>query len=319
VRKYSSISKGSGEGTKDGAYRSMSVTSSKNALCSEIMDVIKTIGNESFSSIDDMTVNDTWIGILNFSSHVPGWWVKAMPDDTLLTDKKLVSLIGRKPKDSCASLVVFTKNQEEILRKLTDIRVDRMFYPLGATDVQWSPSKFESNGEKKILQTGWWMQRMHAIYMLPECGMKKVWIQRFDSHSQNVYQKERSLLTKENAFFKFMERDVEVINTLPEKKWQKLLGENIVFAHYYSVGVPFTILECIATHTPILVNPLPSIREYLGDDYPLYYYFYNEASHMAKDSRLLFDAHEYLRNLSKKMELQAEYFEDKIHEIYEVS
>lgn len=64
---------------------------------------------------------------------------------------------------------------------------------------------------------------------------------------------------------------VNVIETLPDDGYDKLLSENIVFLDLVDASVANTIIECIVRDTPIVVNRIPPTVELLGEDYPLFY------------------------------------------------
>ncbi|MGQ9633529.1 MAG: hypothetical protein ACUVXB_04725 [Bryobacteraceae bacterium] len=55
-------------------------------------------------------------------------------------------------------------------------------------------------------------------------------------------------------------------------------------------------MECIVRRTPLLVNPLPAVPEYLGADYACYFSTLEEAAIKASDPELVLAAHRYLAN-----------------------
>jgi hypothetical protein len=87
-----------------------------------------------------------------------------------------------------------------------------------------------------------------------------------------------------------------------------LLSENIVFIELYDANANNTIVECIARGTPILVNPLPAVVEYLGEDYPLYFNNLPEAAEKALDLKLILEAHQYLMECETRGKLGSGYF-----------
>jgi hypothetical protein len=90
-----------------------------------------------------------------------------------------------------------------------------------------------------------------------------------------------------------------------------LLSESVVFVDLYDSSVNNTIIECIVRNTPILVNRLSPIEEYLGADYPMYYTSLDEIPHMLKDIALIESAHRYLKeNSTIRNQLKAEVFFD---------
>lgn len=65
-------------------------------------------------------------------------------------------------------------------------------------------------------------------------------------------------------------KSVTLLPRLEDDKYVRLSSEKIVFCDYIDCSASNTILECISTSTPIILNKLPAIVEYLGEDYPLY-------------------------------------------------
>lgn len=61
-------------------------------------------------------------------------------------------------------------------------------------------------------------------------------------------------------------------------------------------------------HTPLLVNPLPAVLEYLGQDYPFYFRTLDEAAAKLMDRDLICRTHEYLKRLARVRELSGESF-----------
>jgi len=53
--------------------------------------------------------------------------------------------------------------------------------------------------------------------------------------------------------------------------YDQLLSQNIVFLDLVDCSAANTIIECVVRNTPLVVNPLPAVKEYLGECYPLYW------------------------------------------------
>ena len=86
--------------------------------------------------------------------------------------------------------------------------------------------------------------------------------------------------------------------------------ENIVFIELYDAAANNTVVECIVRNTPILVNKIPAIIDYLGHDYPLYYNNINEIPKLLTEENI-FNAHQYLLNMNKD-NLYISYFNKKL-------
>ena len=98
------------------------------------------------------------------------------------------------------------------------------------------------------------------------------------------------------------------ITYLPAPEYDRLLAENIVLIHLYDSSANNTIIECIVRNTPVLVNPLEAIKEYLGADYPFYFNTLEEAAQKAADYDLILKTHRFLVNHPIKEKLTGEYF-----------
>lgn len=119
-------------------------------------------------------------------------------------------------------------------------------------------------------------------------------------------------------------RSVNIINKLNDDQYLELLTQKVIFCDYIDCSASNTIVECIATSTPIILNKLPSIVEYLGENYPLYIENIadastGESSALAGDTYnlsndLISRAHEYLKNMNKD-DLTIEHFNKSIEDI----
>ena len=68
------------------------------------------------------------------------------------------------------------------------------------------------------------------------------------------------------------QRDPGVIarKMVPNEEYDALLSSSVVLCLMYATAANNVVVECIARGTPLLINPLPAVVEYLGPDYPLY-------------------------------------------------
>ena len=64
----------------------------------------------------------------------------------------------------------------------------------------------------------------------------------------------------------------------------------------------------MARNTPILINPLPAIVEYLGREYPFYFTSLEEAAEKLTDLDLICRAHKYLAVHPAKEKLTGTFF-----------
>jgi len=108
-------------------------------------------------------------------------------------------------------------------------------------------------------------------------------------------------------------QSVQMLDSLSNEAYDALLSENVVFLNLLDASAVNTLLECIVRNTPVLVNALPAVLEYLGQDYPLYYRSLDEAGALLRRPSNIVRAHFYLKRLDKHR-LRIEHFVSKLIE-----
>ena len=116
---------------------------------------------------------------------------------------------------------------------------------------------------------------------------------------QSLYAQEEAALVEAGRYEPGLDAGTVYLDFLDDATYDAVFTENVIFAEYYAASATNSVLECIARHTPMLVNPLPAIVEYLGKDYPLYFTSYEEAGAKAADAGAVLAAHEYLAAMDK--------------------
>lgn len=106
-------------------------------------------------------------------------------------------------------------------------------------------------------------------------------------------------------------RRVQIIDTLSNDNFDKLLSENIVFLHLVTCSAVNTIIECIVRGTPIVVNRIPAAVEALGPDYPLYYDKLEDIPDLLTISNIK-NAHKYLKKVSHEQFRIEHFMQDMI-------
>ncbi len=170
------------------------------------------------------------------------------------------------------------------------------------------------NRRKKLLQIGTHLRNTMAIHQVPRLeGMKRVqispdldWIAEWERAVRDFWRRHR--LRKRYA-------GVDRMRRVPNEEYDELLSRNVVLTEGFACSASNVVIECVLRHTPIVVNPLPAVLEYLGVDYPLYFADPREVPDLLAESRL-FEAHEYLRALDKS-DLRIEHFAEGLRRALE--
>ena len=110
---------------------------------------------------------------------------------------------------------------------------------------------------------------------------------------------------------------VDILETLDNAAYDRLLSENIVFLCLQKPSACNTIIEAIVRKTPILINKEPAVVEMLGKEYPFYYDSLAEALLKSRDINLIRKTHLYLCNMDQR-KFEISYFLQSIKdsEIY---
>jgi hypothetical protein len=178
----------------------------------------------------------------------------------------------------------------------------------------FDPVAFKNNTDRHVIQIGYWLRVLHAIYMLevPQ-NYKKMWLYG-GRHALEIFDQEKQYIDQS----KVLSQPVEVTR-LSNEDYDEALSKNVGFIELYDSSCNNAVVECIARATPILVNKIAPVVEYLGEDYPLYYNTLEQATELLADDSKLLEAHYYLLNrkdVRRRVDVDA-FFEDFVNsEVY---
>jgi hypothetical protein len=199
----------------------------------------------------------------------------------------------------CLGLWTLTDYQKNFLRELkVPVPVAKVYYPTELSDRNFSIEKFAANPAKQIFCIGKYLRNFQAFYDLEAPGYEKVLL-KYREFDKDLANKRFSLEMNES---------VESQEAISVEAYDRLFEDNIVYLNLLDGGAVTTVLECIVRGTPILVNPVGGVVEYLGENYPLYFNTPQEASAKLRDTELISAAAEYLQNHQLKEKLTGEYF-----------
>lgn len=246
-----------------------------------------------------------WIGFIHIPPQIPKWFSYKQANEVILNSEA-----WEKSLPYCRGLFTLSNYHKKHLDKNIEIPIDNLIFPTESPKLKWSWDRFTANKDKKIVQVGWWLRKLHAIYQLPmtKNQYKKAFLSVQHKNLPRLIEKEREILLNEGTFNDDMYDTAETLTYLPNHYYDKLLGENIVFVCLYDASANNTVIECITRNTPLLINPIDAVKEYLGDDYPLYYNSLEEAAEKAVNLDLIYKTHRYLIDHPIKHKLTGNYF-----------
>jgi len=244
-----------------------------------------------------------WIGFIHIPPNIPDWFQHEQSNDYIFATD-----VWKKSLPFCRGLMTLSHYHRKNLEKKLSLPIDHFIFPTEIPDIKWTWKKFQANKEKKIVQVGWWLRKLHTIFQLPTKKYKKIFLRITHADLDRLLRAEREILIKEGPFDDKIYATAESIPYIPDDQYDRLLAENIVIVNLYDSSANNTVIECMARHTPILVNPLEPVKEYLGEDYPFYFSSLEEAARKLEDLDLIYRTHRYLQSNPMKKKLTGKYF-----------
>ena len=263
-------------------------------------------GTLCISALEDIvfngtTINEPWVGFIH---QVPRSNYPFYPDlERMLKDQVFVDSLKK-----CLGLFVISSRIKDYLIKHVSVPVVRVFYPITPFPdrLKFSRERFEGESTKCVLFIGEFMRNFQAFYDLQvPNGYKKILLKSPDVNFDKIYNTDHEkIVLRTNS-------SVDVVERVSDDEYDRLLSCSIVFLNLYDAGANTTVLECLGRHTPLIVNRLPGVEEYLGEEYPLYYDTPNEANALVGNDQKLVEATQYLAELHSRNPITGDRF---VHE-----
>jgi hypothetical protein len=272
----------------------------KGVLLDAAVDRTFSAGNQNFTGY-----SEPWIGIIHVPPGVPEWM------ESKQSNRAVFDSDGWKRSiPYCLGLFTLSGYHRKHLEPLFKFPVENLYHPVEFPSLKWNYEKFAANRDKKIIHSGWWLRRVYSFYLLNVKGYRKILLVKPDVDIEKHFHLELEHMDDKQLITSQVMNSVTRIDFLSNKRYDELLSENIVFIDLIDASANNAIIECIARNTPILVNPIEPVVEYLGKDYPFYFNSLEEAARKAENMNLVRDAHDYLASYPFKNKLTGKYFHD---------
>jgi GR25 family glycosyltransferase involved in LPS biosynthesis len=257
---------------------------------------------------------EPWVGFFHNPPNAPAFFAPiGNPCGVLYTREFQDSL------HMCKGIYSLSEYTATFLRCfLKNVPVEVLYHPTEFPDLRFSHEKFIQNNNKQVVNFGWWCRRLSSIYQLEV--------------DRSVYQKIRLVPNESSAPSHLLQNIMEIeagfagqplsqealdsvlnMPRLTDDEYDQLLSRNVAFLDLYDASANNAIVECMARGTPVLVNPLPAVVEYLGADYPFYFNTLAEASEKLKSFPLIQATHEYLVKSGVAEKVKADFFLKTLH------
>jgi hypothetical protein len=250
-----------------------------------------------------------WAGVVHCTPKTPEF-LNICNINNLFTNKNFIESL-----ENCVFIITLSSYISDFLQckfneRNKNIPIYTLKYPVDTNNIKlFDFDNYINNDDKKLIQIGQQLRKVTSIYLLNVNNFKKIWLtgtRNMDGCKQKLHE--------EINFFNFdkniLNNQVDMYYTNTFEEYDDLLSKNIVFIDLFDAAANTVILECIIRNTPVIVNKLPPIIEYLGDNYPLYFDNLNDVPSLLTNEKLL-DAHNYLCKMNKE-ELSIHYFTKQI-------
>jgi hypothetical protein len=234
-------------------------------------------------------IREPWVG---FVHEVPRHQLNALDLDRLLKGR-----LWQESVEHCRGIWSLTRYQIDYLRSRgVNVPMSHVYYPTDPPAHRFSYEKFEGNTARRLISAGAFLRNFQAIYDLAAPGYQKVLL--LDEAIRRHIRK-RDVVTNESVL---------ALDRLSDDDYDRMFVDNILFLNLHDASANTTVIECITRGTPILINKVGGVGEYLGEGYPLYYETLEEAARKAADLGLIKQASEYMATHPLRAKLNGDYF-----------
>jgi hypothetical protein len=237
----------------------------------------------------ELPYRSDWIAVVHNPPRIPEW------HEFESAPQSIFNLPAwRKSMPWCRGIYVFSETMSSWVKQRLNVPVQAVIHPTEPATQVFTMENYLANPERRIVQIGAWLRRLHSISQLNVTTLRKTLLSPRpapDPHLESLLRREAANdPSARNADWS----SVEFLAYQSPGDYDSLLSNNLVFLDLYDTVVNNTIIECIVRRTPVICNRLPSLEELLGPDYPLFFSDLEEAAVKAEDLSLIEKAHQHL-------------------------
>ncbi len=238
---------------------------------------------------------EPWAGVF----HKPyGWPPWLGPQNNTNTPERLIgSSLFRESLLNLRLAIVFSRRLGDWLARKLPVPVTVASLPTEFPTRQFSAAEYIGQSSRMVIQIGYTLRNLRAIHQLPApAGFVKA---RIRIRNPSADRAEQQVLRYWGGRADRPEvGEVIEFERLSDADYDELLCKSVVFLELFDSSANNTIVECIVRNSPVVVNRLPALEEYLGAGYPLFYDRFEDAPNLLDDRKVL-EGHRYLQSIDK--------------------
>jgi hypothetical protein len=199
----------------------------------------------------------------------------------------------------CLGLFTLTEYLATWVRNEWNVPCSVVRYPTLIPEQLFSIDKYEAEPVRIVTTLGFWLRRFTSFAMLRADGFRKIRPSLVADEKSSGMSKIRAYEKEEAQTRQFNPKSIQPVEQLPRLSgdaYDELLSKAVVFLDLIDASAVTTIVECMVRGTPLLVNRLPGVVEYLGTDYPFYFDTLEEAAAKLSDPMTVRAAHYHMKS-----------------------
>jgi glycosyltransferase involved in cell wall biosynthesis len=249
-------------------------------------DGVRFIGSVEDEVAERRIIAEPWVGFIH---QVPKHNIRWFPDlERLLRDE-----YWKASAQNCLGLFVLSSYVKDYLQSAgCAIPIARLFYPAEPVHRPFSIERFLARYPRRIVSGGEFLRNFQPYYDLKAPGFSKQLLVHDGFKWESIVKNE----------------SVAQLGRVTDDDYDSLLEDSVLFLNLFDAPANTTVVECIARNTPLLINRLPGVVEYLGEDYPFYYSSIDEAEAKLQQPALIQETSQYLSSSPMKAALTGESF-----------
>ena len=240
---------------------------------------------------DDKVIDQPWIA---FVHQVPRNNYQWYPDlERLVTNELFLESLTKCHGLFTLSYTVKSFLLENLKESHPNLPVVRTLYPLTPfpEKKKFSWGRFDEAEQKRVIFIGEFLRNYQTFFDLKvPHGFKKYLLKAPDVSFDKLLDCNKQPITLK------INDSVTIKERVNDEEYDNLLSSSIIFLDLYDAPANTTVIECMGRNTPLIINRLHGIEEYIGKEYPLFYNTLDEAEKMLQSRQQLEEATAYLES-----------------------
>ncbi len=239
-----------------------------------------------------------WVGFWHHPPTMPPWY--PFNEQDILPECIIQKEAFQASLPFCQGVYTFSEYLAKYLRGKIEVPIEVLYHP---TEFPATTFDFDAfTAKKQMVQVGNWIRRLATFYRFEAPGYDKI-------HLLGDAGATRLKLELEHCpDDEFIDDEVNLLSFVEDEMYDTFLSESIVFVDLFDSSVNNVLLECMARNTPLLINRIEPVVEYLGEEYPFYYTCPDDIIRKIADQGLVYATSQYLQSCDTKERLTADFF-----------